>query len=226
MLDNRIIAITVSTNYSDILPYTLANNLRYFDHWYIVTSSQDLLTHQCIREQNSEKITVLNWEFQNQEPDPVRPGEFTVRHFDKGGAIRHAQQQAYQQWPDHWYLVMDTDILIRSGRDLITQHLCPDYIYGPAARLDYASYQDYEQGQIHRNYFVQGPEIIGFFQLYHRPRLYQPSRDSNWCDVEFTRLWQEGDRKILAMTVDHLGYWAEDVACTHRGRRLGQGFKS
>jgi hypothetical protein len=226
MLDNRIIAITVSTNYSDILPYTLANNAKYFDHWYIITQANDHLTRQCVADTGSPKITLLDWDFQSQAPDPVRPGEFTVRYFDKGGAIRHAQQLAYQQWPDHWYLVMDTDILIRSERDLITDHLCREHIYGPGARLDYASYSAYQQGQIHRNYFNGDPRIIGFFQLYHSQRFYQPSVDSNWCDVEFTKQWPEHQQEILAITVDHLGYWGEDVECTHRGRRLGNGFNN
>jgi hypothetical protein len=123
---------------------------------------------------------------------------------------------------------MDTDIMIRSARDLVTQHLCPDYLYGPQARYDYASREDYEQGHVSADYWRGSPpRIIGFFQLYRRQdRLYKPSLDSNWCDDEFAALWPETQHRILPITVDHLGHHAPGMSNTHRGRDLGQGWKS
>ena len=119
---------------------------------------------------------------------------------------------------------MDTDILIRSQRDLITKSLCPEYLYGPQARLDFATLSDYDQGIVHRSYFQDRPRIIGFFQLYKQKYYYRPSVDSNLCDDEFTRLWTPSQQKFLAITVDHLGHWDIGIPDSHRGRHLGMGF--
>jgi len=220
---SKPVAITVSTNFSDILPYSIKHNLDYFDHWYIVTSKEDIATQQIVNDMASDRITLLYWEFASLYED--HEGNLTKqRYFDKGGAIKYAQQRAYDQFHHHWYLVMDTDILIRSQRDLITEYLCPEYIYGPQARLDFASIKDYDRGIVHRSYFQGSPRIIGFFQLYKQKYYYRPSIDSNLCDDEFTRLWAHDHRRFLSMTVDHLGHWAPGIPNSHRGRQLGVGF--
>lgn len=224
----RPVAITVSTNYSDILPFVLDHNLDYFDHWFIVTREDDLSTREIIRAKNTDRITVLFYNFTYSDYDPVKNVPFE-RYFDKGGAIRLAQEQAFLKFPDHWHLVLDTDILIRSHRDLITNYLWDRQIYGPRARLDYRSLSDYRKGLIHRKYFNEEPAIIGFFQLYRptliRPLpLYRKSINSSWCDNEFTDLWPKEYQILLDITVDHLGYHDTDTLCTHHGRILGNGF--
>ncbi len=232
MIPNHIVAITVSTNYSDLLSQVLSHNYQYFDHWYIVTAATDQATIDTIQSSPAQdRITVLYHEFAHEFHDPVRNCS-QQRWFDKGGAIREAQLRAHSEWPTSWYLIMDTDILIRSARDIITQHLCPDFLYHPQARYDYATAQDYAQGRISADYWCGAePRPIGFFQLYARTRtradrLYQASLDTNWCDDEFAALWPECQHRTLPITVDHLGYWAPGMTATHRGRDLGQGWKS
>ena len=227
---SKPVAITVSTNYSDILPFVIDHNLEYFDHWFIVTSEDDLATQEIIKAKNSDRITMLFWKFRYFDHDPVKNVPFE-RYFDKGGAIQMAQHQACLRFPYHWHLVMDTDILIRSQRDLMTTHLWDRQIYGPRARLDYRSLSEYRQGIIHRKYWGDDvePQIIGFFQLY-RPwgvptmPFYRVNVDSNWCDNEFTDLWPKEHQVLLNITVDHLGYHDTDTLCTHHGRILGVGF--
>ena len=217
----RPVAITVSTNYSDILPYTLAQNAGFFDHWYIVTAPDDSLTHQVLAEFNSPNITRIDYNFRSTLTDHL--GNTTYRHFDKGGAIRLAQESAYREWPNHWYLVLDTDILIRSHRDLMTTHLCKEWIWGPQCRLDYPTLSAYKQQEA-QPYFHNTPRVIGFFQLYKQHRYYLHSMDTNLCDDEFTNLWPREQQHYLPITVDHLGAWGPTTLNTHRGRILGNGF--
>lgn len=220
------VAITVSTNFSDILPYSLKNNRDFFKHWYIVTDEGDSETIKIVEQLNDSRVSLLLYKFRgnvftNQYGSPVRSA------FDKGGAVRMAQKQAYKDFPDSWYLVLDTDILIRSWRDFCIQNLARDCIYGPAVRNDYKSLSDYKQGIIHydRHLYKEECAIIGCFQLYYEKRYYEHSEKSDLCDNNFTNLWLKENHKIIHITVDHLGYWAPEVPNTHRGRVLGNGFK-
>lgn len=224
-MKNRIVAITVSTNYHDILPHSLRNNLDLFDHWYIATDKDDWRTWNTIAVHPQDTITVTHYPFKSTFTDPVR-GELQTRWFDKGGAIRSLQERAYSEFPDHWYLVLDTDILLRGARDLNTRNLCPDYLYGPQCRLDYRSLSDYHNGQIAHEYFHGHPRIIGFFQLYKQKKFYQQSLDTNWCDDEFTQQWTSEQQRFLPITVDHLGAWDQGTPNTHRGRTPGSGFRN
>lgn len=230
-MKNRIVALTVSTNYHDILPHTLKNNLDLFDHWYIATAEDDWRTHDVIsqfkdKKEESNRITVINYAFTNTFVEPVH-GQTQTRWFDKGGAIKALQQRAHREFHDHWYLVMDTDIMIRSARDIGTQNLCPDYVYGPQCRLDYRSLSDYQEGRVAHEYFHGNPQVIGFFQLYKdRTKFYRESLDTNWCDNEFTDQWKQTSQRFLPITVDHLGAWDPGVPDTHRGRSPGQGFRN
>lgn len=220
------VAITVSTNFSDILPYSLANNIDFFKHWYIITDERDSETIRVIEQFNDSRITLLFHKFRgniiiNQYGSPMRSA------FDKGGAIKLAQTQAYVEFPDSWYLILDTDILVRSWRDFCIQNLSHSCIYGPAVRNDYRSLSDYKKGiiQYDRPLYKEECAIIGCFQLYHEKRYYESSEKSDLCDNNFTNLWLKENQKIIHITVDHLGYWAPEVPNTHRGRVLGNGFR-
>lgn len=220
---NRPVAITVSANYSDVLAHTLPHNIQFFKHWYIVTSPRDLETQRLVREFNHPNVTLLEFDFQAEAVINGRP---TRPYFNKGGGIRYGQETAYAAWPDTWYLVMDTDIMIRSGRDLIASNLRDSHIYGVRARFDYRSWSDYCQGTVHycREMWEEPHQIIGFFQLYKLHGLYEQSIRTDLCDDTFPTLWAEDRRALLNVTVDHLGYWAPEVKITHFGRELGNGF--
>ena len=219
------IAITVSTNYSDVLPFSLERNIDFLDHWYIITDDNDNLTIDIIKKFNSDKITLLFYKFryiwynsharQNEE-----------RFFDKGGAIAMAQKIAYITFPDNWYLVLDTDVLVRRREDLDTSKLDPNKIYGPSFRYDYDSLKNFRIGKefsIRRMVREENP-IIGFFQLYKKKKLYIPGVNTSEVDYRFTYRWHPTNRELLNITVDHLGHWGPGVNCTHNGRVLGNGF--
>lgn len=222
---SRPVAISVSTNFSDILPYSIDYNLNFFDHWYIVTDQNDKETIRVIEERNQGKITVIFYNFVGTTI-PHTNGSMTKAIFDKGGAIRAAQERAYKEYPNRWYLVLDTDIVIRSHRDIATTDLDKSSIYGPVARCDYRSLEDFRKCRVDykRPMNLEDPPIIGFFQLYASPFLYHWSEKTDLCDVNFTNIWTKEQQKLLSFTVDHLGYWAPEVPNTHHGRILGKGF--
>jgi hypothetical protein len=219
-----VVAITVSTNYSDVLPYTLSHNQDFFDHWYIITSENDLCTQKVYEKlANINNTTLLFFDFQesfqNKDGDPM------ISYFNKGGAIKYGQQIAYENWPDACYLILDTDILIRSKQDIRTSSISLDCIYGPRSRLDYQSYSHYKQQNVFQEYFTTVPKIVGFFQLYHHKFFYNDSQKTDKCDTDFTDLWRPENQNFLSITVDHLGYHGPDTECTHKGRILGNGFR-
>jgi hypothetical protein len=92
-------AITVSTNYSDILPYTLEANRKFLKNWIFVTDVNDTKTIEILKKEPT--VTILYWDFQNGG-----------RSFDKGGAVRHAQKYLYSNFPNDWYLIIDSDICL------------------------------------------------------------------------------------------------------------------
>jgi hypothetical protein len=227
MTDSRPVAITVSTNYSDLLEHSLELNHGYFRHWYIVTAADDYASQQILSKYHDRGVETLLFDFYadylNEQGDQIIP------YFNKGGAIRMAQEKAYREYPDHWYLCMDTDIIIRNDRDIITHNLYNGGLYGASARYEYRSWNDYCTGRWDRcrQMWMKTHErlnVIGFFQLYKdQNRLYPNGRDTT-IDGDFTELWPEEQRILLPISVDHLGYWAPEVAETIHGRSLGNGW--
>ena len=115
-----IVAITVSTNYIDILPFVYERNKGCFKHWVFVTDKNDQETINFLS--NKPNVTVLYWDFQNER-----------RHFDKGGAIRHAQYYVYDKFPNDWYLLIDSDIVLPSDvQTALYAEIIPDLEKAPS----------------------------------------------------------------------------------------------
>jgi hypothetical protein len=150
-----MIAITVSTNFADLLPIVYQYNHKFFKHWVIVTSKNDYATIDFLT--SKPNVTVLFWNFKNNQ-----------RVFDKGGAVRYAQEYVYEKFPDDWYLIIDSDICLY-------QHTSPlnyisnydsEAIYGLENRLDFASLNDL---LAFKNFIKHVPiGVDGFFQLYRK----------------------------------------------------------
>jgi hypothetical protein len=222
----RPIAMTVSTKFSDILKLTLPANCDLFDAWYIVTAEDDLETRSLISEYHDRGVRELLWDFQGFYRDHQNLP--TIPYFNKGGALALAQEKAYREYPNHWYLCMDTDIIIRSRRDIITYGLSEHAVYGAAERRDYRSWNDYCQGlcQGCRHMSHEDPTVIGFFQLYKEKKFYW-NHINSFIDSEFTRLWEPNRRYLLNITVDHLGYSDETTQDTKEGRPfIGHGWNN
>jgi hypothetical protein len=197
-----MIGITVSTNYSDLLPYVLEANERYFKEWYVITSPLDEETINILKKH--EKVTILYYNF-----------NIDNRKFDKGGAVQYAQHIAYCKYPKEWYLIVDSDICIESNfSDYVdaVNLLDAETIYGAQDRRDYYKLSDYRQ---RKNYFkygrvmdeagtLWGDHLAGYFQLYKKHFYYYPSYDASGCDVRFLHHFKK-HKIITDLTLNHLG---------------------
>ncbi|MEP7031865.1 MAG: hypothetical protein ABI830_13100 [Pseudolabrys sp.] len=156
-------------------------------------------------------IKVLTFNFQNR-------GNI----FDKGGAVKHAQQCAYSQMPDDWYLLIDSDICLpKNFDDLVVANLPgldPDAVYGAQSRHDYSRLSDYRNRKNFYNY--EWPhQIQGYFQLYRKKVFYKNSFDASACDLEFLRHFEKL-HLLPNLNVDHLGKKGN-----WKGREIGSDFQ-
>lgn len=191
----NIISITVSTNYSDLLCYVLDNNHKHFKHWIFITDKNDQETIELINEY--ENTTVLFFDFQEGG-----------RYFNKGGGMQKGQQYAYENFPDDWYLNIDSDICLENDfKEYIDNYehsLLENHIYGSTKRYDYLSLKDYNNRE---NYFPYPlhRRALGFFQLYKEKSYYNHSHTCGGCDMDF--LSNFGCRELFldGVICNHLG---------------------
>jgi lipopolysaccharide biosynthesis glycosyltransferase len=187
---NEIVAITVSVNYSQVLDYVLKKNISIISSWIVVTEPDDIATIEVVRKHPN--IELLFFDFKAHG-----------RKFNKGGGIRMAQKYAYQKYPNHWYLLLDSDISLRTSADLHqVKQLDNRLIYLSSNRRDYLYFSDLAKQESFTPY--DGPIQSGFFQLYRQKRFYFDSWDASRCDRWFADDFPEF--KVLPNTsCDHLG---------------------
>jgi hypothetical protein len=173
-----------------VLAYIIEKNVSIFSSWIVVTDSNDEATIALVRDY--PKIELLFFDFKKHG-----------RKFDKGGAIRLAQKFAYQKYPNHWYLILDSDISLRSSTELSQVRMLDNqHIYLTDNRRDYLSMSGLEMQEGYTSY--DGPIESGFFQLYRQKKFYRNSMDAEGCDTWFARDFPAF--KVLPNTsCDHLG---------------------
>ena len=198
----NLVALTVSTNYSDLVPIVIESNEQYFKHWYWVTNINDTATIDTIPKTN--KHTVLYWDFKNNG-----------KLFDKGGGMKQIQMQAYQDYPNDWYLVIDSDIALTANFTINTNELDTNKLYGLEERRCFYSKQAFDAGQ--SDFIIRDPRPWGFFQLYKKHCFYKSSYYAGGCDDDFlchfggdTRELQKNYIEILPMHCRHLGKVYQD----------------
>jgi hypothetical protein len=139
-------------------------------------------------------VVVLFW-------DPTKNGAT----FDKGSAVRMGQEYAYDYYPNSWYVVIDSDIVL-DGNPGTLRELLPSLsartLYG-IERLDYASMSDLKEKTNGYPYKKQTPGL-GYFQLYSIPHLYTRSKDASLCDERFLGLFRDSSF-LQTITCSHLG---------------------
>lgn len=193
MLD--LVAITIAVNYNDIFRHMLIPNAKFFKMWIIVTSPEDKRTMHLIRRSRQKNIKVLTYN------DFYAGGA----KFNKGGALRFAQEHVYQNYANTTMLILDADILLPDDfLQKLPATIEPNTLYGVSERLDYWNITDYRNNtNPHRH--PMSKEFIGFFQLYkQRPKYkYQQSFNCSNCDMKFKNRF---DKKVLLnLSVKHLG---------------------
>jgi hypothetical protein len=207
LISNIMIGITVSTNYSDILPFVLEANLPWLEHWIIATDYNDVATQELLS--NYPKVTVVLHNFKNQG-----------KKFDKGGGMAIAQQYAYVNYPDAWYLVLDSDIVLPKDMQLNVESFDSQNVYGLLHRVCYRTASGYRRGEEFE--FSDNQRILGYFQLYKQHFYYQPSDSAADCDDNFIdRHWTVQQRVLIkSIVVGHLGHHYQGW----NGRELGSDF--
>ena len=184
-----LVAYCVSYDYMDTLCYMLPVNHQHFDHIYIVTQTDDLNTINFCK--NYANVTVLFHNFKNNG-----------KEFDKFGAINYAQHIMYEAYPDHWYLGIDSDILLPNNfiDILVAENLDPNCLYGAIRNNLERSSELRDKNQVvlqkkNLNWVcndilnkktITKPSIIGCFQL-HKKKCFVKTNYSNagFGDYEF-----------------------------------------
>ena len=184
-----LIGICVSYCYFDTLQFMLPVNYLHFNKIYIITQENDIETIEFSKK--FKNVVILFYNFKNND-----------KRFDKYGAIKYAQQKIYNEHPNSWYLIIDSDILLPNNfiNILINEKLNEECIYG-AYRLNI-----FKTSELFRkNLFIERnenlhsnnsnnilyrkkypPSILGCFQLYKK-KCYQPDNFNNagWGDYQF-----------------------------------------
>ena len=204
-----IVAITTSINYHDILPYIIDTNKNYFDAWYIVISEHDKETKKIVEGHNT--IIPIYYDF-----------EISKNRFNKGKGVKIAQQKAYLEYPNSWYLLLDSDISLTEEFQFVKDNirgLKDEHLYGCKYRRNFSTSHDYKNN-INYEDILQHNMFAGFFQLYNDKKYYQDSNDASACDISFRELFCNRV-ELNGIIARHLG----ESGCNWLGRKIGSDFK-
>jgi hypothetical protein len=193
-------AISVSTNYEDILAIIMPQNYKFFDKWYIITRPDDEKTIEVVKTANYPNVELLYFDF-------FAPIDHVKPTFNKGGAIRMCQEKIIAEGYTGPVLLLDSDIYLPDNFASIleTITISENTLYGTYQRSDYYSKQKFLERTPDYIYpWSQG--FYGYFQLYKQSPsyLYNNSGNCSACDLEF--IGQFTHKMIIDnMCVDHLG---------------------
>ena len=191
----EIVAITVAVNYADILKHVLNQNSTFFKKWVIVTSPDDVQTMSLINNSNKANIQLLIY------------NDFYIKGsmFNKGGALRFAQEHVYHNYKNENVLILDADILLPINfLKKLPLRVENNTLYGVSERLDYWSVDDFNN-DINPHLHSGSKQFVGFFQLYKQSAAYKYERSVNCskCDDKFRNMFKK--KILLDLSVKHLG---------------------
>lgn len=196
----KIIAITVSTNYDDLLKIIIPQNNKFFYKWYIITSKTDDKTLKVIYDYNysnsNSNIEILFYDFNANN-----------KIFNKGGAIKYCQNIISTLNYNGIVLILDSDIYLPNDFDSIINNIAisNDTLYGTYKRYDFYNYKNLQNNIVNFDY-PWAKEFQGYFQLYkfNKNYLYNESFNCSACDLEFIKHFKN---KIIIpnLIVSHLG---------------------
>jgi len=175
-----LIGICVSYKYMDTLKFMLPVNYNHFERIYLITQKDDIDTINFCKKFNN--VVVIFYEFNNNG-----------KQFDKYGALNMVQKIVYEKYPKHWYLIIDSDVILPNNFiDILKkENLKKDCIYGAtrndinkSSELLVTIYPDY-------SYLFNSLEnlknyVLGSFQLYFKKNIFHDeSNNAAWGDVIF-----------------------------------------
>lgn len=165
-----LVGICVSYNYFDTLQFMLPINYLHFEQIYLITQEDDIETIEFCK--RFENVTILYYNFKNNDCA-----------FDKYGALNYAQTKAYGEYPNSWYLIIDSDIILPNNFiDILKQDdLNVECIYGAIRNNCFKSSELLDKQKIinktdNLNWIYNNilwnkktpPSILGCFQLYKK----------------------------------------------------------
>ena len=185
-----LIGLCISYNYIDTLKFMLPINYDHFEKIYLVTQTDDVETIEFCKK--FENVEVLTYNFKNNG-----------KKFDKYGALNMVQKIYYDKYPNHWYLIIDSDIILPVNfiEILKNENLNKDCIYG-GLRTNIDKSSDLcnditpDHAWIFNNILIDHsaickynnpPSIVGCFQLYFKKNVYHKENldDAGWGDYDF-----------------------------------------
>lgn len=201
-----LIGLCVSYNYFETLKIMLPLNYNHFTHIYLVTQKDDIQTIEFCK--YFDNVEVILFDFNNNN-----------KKFDKYGGLNKIQELAYKNYPDSWYLIIDSDIVLPANFiDLIkSQNLNDNYIYG-GYRNNLNKLSDIHlfldnKFNLDKYNFINWKKqvmILGCFQLYkkHHYHVLDDTSHINYgtaghFDLKFTESFET--RKYLDLIFVHLG---------------------
>ena len=193
----EIIAISISVHYDDILQHVLDQNSRFLKKWIIVTAPEDEKTISLIKNSGKENIHLL-----------LYPDFYSTRNkFNKGGAVKFAQDFIDANFTSANILLLDSDIYLPDNfREQLPKSLEEHTLYGVSERLDYWTLEDFNNNTNPHKYGTASHFLfVGYFQLYKQSKRYKYRNSYNCseCDDLFRNKFP--NRIVLDMTVKHLG---------------------
>jgi hypothetical protein len=195
-INKNIIAITISTNYSDLLDIILPQNYKFFYKWIIVTDENDIETINIIKKYNFPNVIIIFFNFY-----------LNNLSFNHGGAIRICQKILNKSNYNGIVLNIDSDIYLPDNFNNLINNIDiqPDTIYGTENRNDFLSLE-HLKNNIVDSQFEKAQEFQGYFQLYiYNPKIIANNsiNCSQW-DSDFKDNFQN---KIIIknLCVSHLG---------------------
>jgi hypothetical protein len=171
----------------------LHQNSKFLKIWYIVTFPDDKDTINLVS--NSEISNIKLLYYNDFYKDAL---------FDKGGAIRYAQEYLLNNYESCNVLILDSDIYLPNNFNEMLITIKDDVLYSCIERIDYNTLYDFINNiNGYKNYC--GDKFIGYFQLYKLSNKYKynKSYDCGKCDNYFRDLFDE--KVNLNIKVKHLG---------------------
>jgi hypothetical protein len=163
-----LVGLCISYQYFDTLQFMLPINYLHFDCIYLITQPDDIQTIEFCKQFTNVKVLFYNFKNNNKQ-------------FDKYGALNYGQTEMYRDYPDSWYLIIDSDIILPNNLIDILMHekLNVDCIYGGLRNNVLKTSELLDKPKIiknndkfqYNNILWQKntpPSIIGCFQLYKK----------------------------------------------------------
>lgn len=174
-----VIGLCISYHYIDTLQYMLPSNHLHFEKIYIATQEDDIQTIELCKQYSNVEIIFYH---------------FHHKKFDKYGALNLIQSIAYKEYPDSWYINIDSDIILPVNfGDLFKMQLNPECIYGCIRLNCTKSSELINKSKLSKSYMfnnilcsrIKPPSIIGCFQLYKKKVFHKEFDDASEGDLCF-----------------------------------------